>query len=84
MNYLKIVRKVAGLMCVAGLFLAFGTVGTCDYLDEIGQEWSIMQMFPRIMVGLLMMLPFIVTQDLEKEDDKDYFERKENNENGEM
>lgn len=71
MNYLKIVRKVTGLMFVAGMILAFGTVGTCDYLDEIGQGWSIMQMLPRIMVGLLMMLPFIFTQDLGKEDDND-------------
>lgn len=71
MNYLKIVRKVTGLMFVAGLILVFGTVGTCDYLDEIGHGWSIMQMLPRIMVGLLMMLPFIFTQDLGKEDDND-------------
>ena len=54
MNYLKIVEVIAGILICAGFILLAGAVGTCDYMDEIGQYYPITQALPQMILGLVL------------------------------
>lgn len=55
MNCLKIVKTIAGIIIVAGFILMLGTVGTSDYMIEIGQYYPLSAMLPQMIIGLVMM-----------------------------
>lgn len=71
MNYSKIIKTVTGIMAFIGFFLLMGIAGTCDYLDATHQGWSIFPMMVKSIFALLLMLPFVFTQNLGKEEDNE-------------
>lgn len=54
MNYLKVIKTVAGLTAFAGFFLMVGTTGRSDYMDAIGAYYPVTEMFPQMLIGLAM------------------------------
>ena len=57
MNYLKIVRTIAGILAFIGFILMLGAIGKSDFADEIGEYIELKDFLPQMVVGLLLMLP---------------------------
>lgn len=55
MNYLKIVNSVAMVLIFAGFMLMLGAVGTCDYMDAVGEYYPATMGLPHMIGGLVML-----------------------------
>ena len=54
MNYLKVIKTVAGITAFAGFMLMVGSASTSDYMDAIGAYYSITEMIPQMLIGFAM------------------------------
>lgn len=63
---MKIVRIISASLCVIGFMLALGTVGRMDYLDEIGELYSIHEFAFQIILSIVFMIQtvFVFRKDL--------------------
>lgn len=54
MNYLKVIRTVAGITAFAGFMLMVGTAGKLDYMDAIGAYYPMAKIIPQAILGFAM------------------------------
>ena len=56
MNFLSIVRGIAGMTGFGGILLMFSEISKSDYMDSIGVYYPISEMIPMLLVGLAMLV----------------------------
>ena len=65
MNFLKkkIIEQVLGFVFMIGLLMMVGSVGTQDYMSEIGQTYPWIKTIATALIGLLLMVPLVWFED---------------------
>lgn len=65
MNFLKkkIIEQVLGFVFMIGLLMIVGSVGTQDYMSEIGQTYPWIKTITTALIGLLLMVPLVWFED---------------------
>lgn len=65
MNFLKkkIIEQVLGFVFMIGLLMMVGSVGTQDYMSEIGQNYPWIKTITTALIGLLLMVPLVWFED---------------------
>lgn len=65
MNFLKkkIIEQVLGFVFMIGLLMMVGSVGTQDYMSEIGQTYPWIKTITTALIGLLLMVPLVWFED---------------------
>ena len=71
MNFLKkkIIEQVLGFVFMIGLLMIVGSVGTQDYMSEIGQTYPWIKTITTALIGLLLMVPLVWFEDRFGSDD---------------
>lgn len=57
MNYLKVIRTIAGTLAFIGFVLALGAVGKSDFADEVGEYIALKDFIPQMLIGVILMIP---------------------------
>ena len=57
---MKTAKIIAAIVMLLGVVVIIGTVGTSDYMSEIGRYYPLSEMLKSAGVGLLMMVPYWV------------------------
>lgn len=55
MNFLKVINFIASALILAGFIMMIGAVGTCDYMDEIGEYYPVSKELPNMIEGVVML-----------------------------
>ena len=55
----KIIEQVLGFVFVVGFLMMVGSVGTQDYMSEIGQTYPWTKTIATALIGLLLMVPLV-------------------------
>lgn len=58
----KVFNGAITVLALAGVVTIVGSVGTADYMVELGQEYSTFEMLKTMLIGALMILPAIVRE----------------------
>jgi len=53
----KIIEQVLGFLFVVGFLMMVGSVGTQDYMSEIGQTYPWTKTIATALIGILLMVP---------------------------
>jgi len=59
----KIIEQVLGFVFVVGFLMMVGSVGTQDYMSEIGQTYPWTKTIATALIGLLLMVPLVWFED---------------------
>lgn len=59
----KIIEQVLGFVFVVGFLMMVGSVGTQDYMSEIGQTYPWTKTIVTALIGLLLMVPLVWFED---------------------
>lgn len=59
----KIIEQVLGFVFVIGFLMMVGSVGTQDYMSEIGQTYPWTKTIATALIGLLLMVPLVWFED---------------------
>ena len=65
MNFLKkkIIEQVLGFVFMIGFLMMVGSVGTQDYMSEIGQTYPWTKTIATALIGILLMVPLVWFED---------------------
>lgn len=65
MNFLKkkIIEQVLGFVFMIGLLMMVGSVGTQDYMSEIGQTYPWIKTIATALIGIILMVPLVWFED---------------------
>lgn len=65
MNFLKkkIIEQVLGFVFMIGLLMMVGSVGTQDYMSEIGQTYPWTKTIATALIGIILMVPLVWFED---------------------
>lgn len=58
----KIFNFVITSLAVIGILTIIGSVGTADYMVEIGQDYPMSETMKTMLIGVLMVLPAVVRE----------------------
>lgn len=59
----KIIEQILGFVFVVGFLMMVGSVGTQDYMSEIGQTYPWTKTIATTLIGLLLMVPLVWFED---------------------
>ena len=59
----KIIEQILGFVFVVGFLMMVGSVGTQDYMSEIGQTYPWTKTIATALIGLLLMVPLVWFED---------------------
>ena len=59
----KIIEQILGFVFMIGLLMIVGSVGTQDYMSEIGQTYPWINTITTALIGLLLMVPLVWFED---------------------
>ena len=59
----KIIEEILGFVFVVGFLMMVGSVGTQDYMSEIGQTYPWTKTIATALIGLLLMVPLVWFED---------------------